>query len=338
MQVKRKDLLNKLEAMAAGLAKIPNLAQSDCFVFHGGYVVTYNETVACRVECKVDFEGAVHGKELLSLLRKLPQDEVEIGLEQGGLGVRVPGDRAVISMEAKIALPTEEIENPGEWNDLPTNFWDAMGVVRNCCSNKAVRAVLTCVHLTPDWVEASDKFQISRYPVKLKLTRDCLLHREAIQLCTGLEMTQYSETDSWFHFRNPEGLMLSCRRYNTVGNYRYPDLTPFLKVEGKKLSIPKALDEVLDRASDFTDADEQGYVTVELRPDKLRVKGRGKNGQYWGTRDCQFDGGEMSFRINPRLLSEISRKADSAIVAPSRLRVETDKWEYITLIGPVEKE
>lgn len=336
MKVDRKQLLSTLESVSSGLSKGAELAQSDCFVFKNNRVVTFNESVYCSTECLLDFEGAVPSEELLGLLRRMKADQLDLSWGDNGLVIEAPGDHAVVAVESRITLPVDGLEQPDTWNDLPPNFWEAVSVVQNCCSNKRSRFILTCVHIHPDWVEASDKFQISRYGLKTGWQQPVLISRDSLNSAVGFNMTQFGETENWTHFRNVSGLQLSCRRYVM----QYPDLTPFLRVEGSRLKIPNTdqFREALECASVFSGPAQDDQVIVELRKRKLRVVRNGARGSYRGVRECEFDGDEFRFAISPALLMEISKKTDTAIVAEGRLKVETDKWVYVTVTSAVDKE
>ena len=80
MKVNREELLRNLESVQAGLSRREILEQSDCFVFGGKRVVTYNDEVSCRGPSGLDdsFRGAAKADKLLEVLREYPVEGVEV--------------------------------------------------------------------------------------------------------------------------------------------------------------------------------------------------------------------------------------------------------------------
>ncbi len=333
MLVNRKELLRKLECVADGLARTPSVSQSDCFVFKDGKLHTFNETVACILPFDLGVTGAVSSKELLQVLKKHDKDELDVFEEEGNLIIKVPQEKTSIRMEDKIRLPLK-MDSPERWRPLPQDFWEAVSFVQNCCAKKDKKQLLTCVHLSNKWVEASDRYQVARWYIDLDLVRPILIRREALKGAAGLSMTEFGESQSWAHFRNAAGLVLSCRRYLE----EYPNMTSFLDVTGKTLKLPKELDGALSRASVFADTDDLGFVRVDLRRDKLKITGTGANGKHRAVRDCSFDGEEMSFGANPKILSEIGKKTDTAVLSKGRMKFSSDKWVFVAVTANVDEE
>ena len=58
--------MHKLEAVSPGLATREAIEQSSCFVFKDGRVMTFNDEVACSIDCELGFDGAVAAKPLRS--------------------------------------------------------------------------------------------------------------------------------------------------------------------------------------------------------------------------------------------------------------------------------
>ena len=105
MKVNREEFLNKLDAVRGGLAVRETVEQSSCFVFTGDRIATFNDEVAASVDFKTDFSGAVAAKPLTDILRKLPEETVDLSEAADGLVVSGKGRRATVRREAEILLP-----------------------------------------------------------------------------------------------------------------------------------------------------------------------------------------------------------------------------------------
>ena len=335
MRQNREQLLTKLEAVSPGLAVREAVEQSSCFVFRDGHVVTFNDEIACSIECDIGVDGAVAAKPLLELLGKLTEEVVDIAPKDGGGELIVKGKRrrAGITLEAEISLPVSSVEKPGKWTDLDPEFADAVGVVQQCASRDANQFALTCIHITPDCVEACDNFQLARYPLETGVRKPCLVKRDSLKHVTGLGMTEVSETKTWIHFRNPTGLTLSVRR--EVMDYE--DLDGILEMEGTPTTLPGGLAEAVEKAEIFrAENSEHNVVIVNLRPGELRLRGVGATGWYEERKQVKWDGGNLAFNIAPKLLVDITTRTNDCAIAPGRLKIDGGKFTYVTCLGKLE--
>jgi len=334
MRVKREELLQQLESVSPGLAARELIEQSSCFVFKDGRVFTFNDEVACSIECLVadTVAGAVVAKPLIELLSKLPDDEIDVSMGKERVLVKGKRRRAEVVMEAEMALPIDSVESPGEWVELEREFLDAVNITQAVAGKgKDTNFNLTCVHIHPERVEACDNYQAARYPVDTKVKSSCLIRQASIQYVPQLGMTEISECEAWTHFRNPAGLVLSCRRWKED----YENLDPIFDCAGSKATLPGGLAEVVDRASIFSAENaKDDNIFVHMKNGKLLVRGEGLTGKFEEQRDIKFDG-DISFLIAPKLLVEITQRANDCVIGDGRLRIDAERFVYVSCLGAV---
>ena len=337
--VKRDTILTELEAVIPGLSTRDVIEQSSCFVFSQGEVITYNGEIACHhVTSLRKLEGAIQAKPLLNTLRLMSGMEVEIATKDGDLiieGIGKKGQkiqrRAEIRMDSEIMLPVENIEHPKEWKPLHKNFLDAINLVHQCTGKDENKFWTTCVHLHPDYIEASDNDQISRYTLPTSVRRSVLVRGASIKHILTLGFTEFSETKTWIHFRNGEGLIFSCLRFK----HKFPDLSPYLEVKGKKATFPK-LKQAAKRAEVFSSENpESNRILVELQKDgRLRITGEGASGKYVEGKRIKYEGPAIAFLIAPNLLTELSsRFKGKCSIAANALKVNGGHFEYVASLG-----
>jgi len=333
--VKRESLLNQLLAVQPGLADREIIEQSSCIAFVKGRAFTYNDEVACSAEVPLKLTGAIPAKTLLSILGKMPDEDLEVEEDAAEIVFKGKGRRFKLRKEAKIALPVDKLETPDSWLKLPKHFAEAIEMVRHSASSDKSRFKLTCVHLSTEHIEACDNFQLSRFRVKTGLKKSVLVKKSSIEHIVGMGMTEMAETDTWLHFRNPAGVVLSCRRYVE----KYHDVDGVLKDKGKPIVLPKRLGDAADRASVFSaEAASDNQVRVRLSEGVLRIRGVGEVGWYSETRKVTYDGPELEFLIAPSLLGQIADKFREAFVSSDQLRVEGPEWVFVTCLGkPTDK-
>lgn len=330
MVVNREATLKVLESVSPGLSPRDTIEQSSCLVFTGGRVVTFNEEILCsRVSPLAGIEGAVKAKPLLELLSKLPDEDV--GIMQQGTNLLINGGktkRSCIAMETDVLLPIESVEEPSQWRDLSPEFAEAVNIVHTCASTDESQFALTCVHITENYMEACDRYQIARYAIPTGVSMPILVRAESLKRVVGFDMTEVSETDSWIHFRNPAGLRLSLRRF--VDEYK--DLSDFINVSNAEpIVLPGTLEEVISRAEIFSGENALGnHVTVQLRDGTIQIEGAGAWGWHKERRAVKYQGEALAFSISPKLLLTISRKSNECQIKEGRLFIDTGKFRYVT--------
>lgn len=328
MRLNRLDTLAILESVSPGLATRESIPQSTCVVFSGGRVWTFNDEVACSCKTKIALEGAIKAKTLLDLLSRMTEDEIDVFEQEGELIVRGKSKQAGIAMEADVLLPIDAVEQPESWAPLPSEFADAVAVVHSCASTEASQFVLTCVHVHPEWLEACDRFQMARYPLKTGVDTPILVRSEALKNVVNSGVTEVAETENWIHFRNPEGLVLSCRRY--LDDYR--DLSQYLTMDGTSpVTLPGGLEEVVSRCQLFSkDSADGNSLKVDLRKDMIVIEGRGPSGWYKERQKVTFGGEPLQFCISPILLLEVGKKAAQCGASEGKLCIDAGSYLYVT--------
>jgi hypothetical protein len=76
---------------------------------------------------------------------------------------------------------------------------------------------------------------------------------------------------------------------------------------------------------------------VELRPNKLRIKGEGASGWYREVKKLKYSGEPLKFRISPKLLIAISQKHNEAMISSDRLMVNGGKFQFVTCLGKADE-
>jgi hypothetical protein len=333
MLINRTELLSKLETASPGLATTrETVEQSSCFVFRKGGLITYNGDLACRIKCPMEFEGAVVADKLVELLRKLNEDDVEITAKGKELVVTGIGRRAGIRFEADITLPIDAVERPAEWQEIDSQFAEAVDICVQCTTKDDTQGFYrACVHIHPKYIEACDNLQMARYPVVTGLAAPVLLRRESVKHIVTLGITHIAETQSWVHFRAGNGLILSCRKYIEVD---FPNLNEVIKVRGTPATLPAGLPEAAEKAQIFSgDNADVDHVTIELRAGKLRITGRSAGGWFQEQKSIKYEGDPLVFTIAPKMLIELTKRHNECEIAPGRLRVHGGRYTYLTCLG-----
>lgn len=338
MKVNREKLLHCLDSVRPGLSPREILEQSKSFVFQGGFVRTFNDETACKAPSPLGkkISGAVPADKLLEVLGRLPDDELDVEVKDGELIVAGKRRKAGLRMDAEILLPLDAVEEPDEkgWSPLPADFAEAVATVGRCAGTDETELARVCVHIHPKWLEASDNYQVCRWRLKTGLEEPVLVRQAAVKDVAKLGVTELARTESWLHFRNPEGFILSVRRY--AGDY--PDFAKILHVDGTKVALPKGLGEAAKNAGLFSKENTDGdSVLIDLKPGKLRVKGQGISGWYEERSKIAYDGPSLSFLAPPELLADVVSRHNEVIVSETRLKAELGKCVFVSCLTARDK-
>jgi len=336
MRIGREDLLRTLESVSPGLSPRDVVEQSSCVVFTDNNVFAYNGEVACRRACNLGISGAVAAAPFITMLSKFPEESVDIVQGQGVITIQGNKRKADIRTEAEILMPIDKIEDPGVWQPLPAGFCEAVDVVQSCASRGDEHGfALTCVHIHPKWLEACDNLQLARYPLAIPIEQPTLVKRDSIKHITGLGVHEVSETTNFLHFRNPTGLVISCRRYLET----FVDMENVLAVKGSPMALPGGLADALDRAEVFSrEQQDNNRVQLEMKPGGLRIIGEGASGKYTETKTSDYKGPPIRFLISPKILADIGKQHNDCTINEERLKVNGAGYTIVICLEKVAKD
>jgi hypothetical protein len=335
MKINREELLKQLQAVTPGLSPKELIEQSSCFVFKDNKVITYNDEIACIHDCCLAAEGAIMAKSFITILQKLSEEELEVEQVDGELILSGKRRKVGVRMEQEILLPIDTLEQPKHWQDLSEDFNDAVKRVKFCAGNDMSQFITTCINITPDFLEASDNYQAGRFTVTTGIKDSILVKKTSLSYIVSLDMTQMSETKSWIHFKNPSGLVLSCRKY--IEDYPTEELSKHLQVKGTKTQLPKGIKDAVAKAEVFSMENvDDNFVTIHLQENKLRIKGKGVSGWYTESKKIKYKGEEMSFTISPQLLADVSKNYNECEITKDKIKVNSGKFSYVTVLNPIE--
>ena len=335
MRIVRTELLQVLGRVAAGLSKAGYLEQSNCFVFRDGQCLTFNDDVCCRTRSGLpdDLEGAVLAAPLVKALEMLTDDEIDVAAAGTHLVFGTGRKKIKVVMADRVLLPVDDIDPPDEWHTLPEEFDHAVDHAAQAAGSNDDEFITTCLHFSPEFVEACDRTQLIRYHLDLKsLTGDTLVKAKHVKPVARLGMRRWGETPQWLHFRN-KTVTYSVRRHVM----EYPELGEIARSRGTSGTLPRGAAEAAHLAAVFSGDDTANdLVTVELKPGLMVVSGRGDNGEASADLETDYTGPPVAFLINPKTLVRIVEKHHDVEFSDSKLIVRGERWSYVAMLTDPE--
>lgn len=333
MKLEREELIRALESVEPGLSPAETVEQSSCFCFVTGRVYAFNMRLFCHAGSGLpdDMTGAIPAKSTLHAIKHMPDEYLNVSVEEGCFVLKGSGRKAGIR-SSPVVIPIDKVERPETWTKLDESFSDAVSLVQGCAGKDPNKFVTTCVSVTPKWIEAFDNRQAARFKVDTGLTESCLVERDSIKHVVAAGISEVALTQSWIHFRSPEGVHISCRRFVE----QFPALGSVYDVKGDKLILPKSLPEVVELAERFATEDRDSpKITVEVKKNKIRFTAEGVTGYAISWRDVQYSGAERKFSLPPDVLKGLAEKGGSCVVSDQRIVVNGGRWRYAVALGVV---
>lgn len=334
MKINKQELQTALEIVKPGLAGKEIIEQSTSFAFKDGMVVTYNDEISVSHPVPgLDIRGAVRSEELYQFLNKVSKDTIDISVSENEVLLKAGKAKAGLRLQTEIVLPLEEIGDGGDWVKLPEDFIPGIRFVMDSCSRDHSRPVLTCIHIKQELAEGSDGFQIMKYLMSDNMDVDILIPASSAKELGKVKPTHLALGDGWIHFKNAQDTMFSCR----VLDEGYPNTEPHMKVKGSKVTFPKRMPEILERAMIFTKQDQQADETMEvtLTAGAVLVKGRNEYAWFEEEAKARYKGKDVSFHITPTLLGDILNRSNTCTLGKDKIKFEGDNWEYIAALQNV---
>jgi len=335
MKVNREHLLKCLESIIPGTSTKSIVEQSNCAVFQDGFVSSFNDEIAVTAKSPVDIKAAVFIQPLVAILNKLEEKEIDVVLEEGQLRIKGKRRRGGVSCSSEIELPIDTVDQPKEWKKLPEKFIPYISIVRDCVSKDESQFLITCVHITPDHIEACDNNQAIRYKIDTGFSESTLIRGESVQYVCRKDIIEFSETKSWVHFRNKDGLCISCRRYQKDSNEsEFPSLDEIFILEGNELSLPKEVKSAAEKANVFSKEDKNlNMIKVTLKDGKAFIRGESSEGWFSEFVTFDYKGEATAFFIPPSLLINIVDRKDACIFGSGKIGAEGEDYVYVSSVA-----
>lgn len=337
--MKTSELKKVLETIRPGLAAKEIVEQFTSFAFVDNRAVTYNDQISLSHPLPegLDITGAVSAEEFYKLISKLKGEEVEITIGEAELLLKSGKTRAGLRLQTEITLPLEEVSGKKKWKPLPDTFCEALAFTREATSTNMTLLQLTAIHITAEEAQASDRFRIATFAFSESLPpeTDFLLPANAAREIIKLKPHEFALSENgWIHFHTKEDTVLSCRLIEG----EFPDITPYLQVEGVELKLPENLLEILDRTAIFSSADQKTDEVLEITLENNRMVVRGENETGWVEESSRLRYTEdpLRFGITPMLFRTILTQSGNCVLDGKKILFSGLDWKYLAILREVK--
>lgn len=331
MKINRKELIDVLKSVEAGLDTRELLKNTQSFMFAGTRVHTYNDMVSVSADLPkgVELTGSVKATEMLHLLSKTPDEVVDLSMEAAELLLTTPKSRAGIVREAEVPNYMEHMGMPETWIPIPDGLMAAVTMCHFSCSHDCSKPLLNNVLIRGKQVVSSDDFRITVQAIKEGLgSDDVLIPSSLVRDISNHSPVEYGVTPGWNHLRNNGGAVFSFRALDG----KYADVNKFLKFDGKALHMPEGLAEGVGRAKEVLDPKASSQlVTLAVKGGTLLMSAKGPFA-WFKERYKVATSDELTFNINPDFLISALQHDPKFVVGERALRIEGADFTHIVLL------
>lgn len=336
MRIEREGMLKRLKLVSLGISTHGVIDQSNCFIFSGGRVAAFNDEILVRAKVPGDFEGAVSADELISLLEKFPDDEIEMiqDEDRGQLCLKGARRKAGIPLQNEIHLSLGDVPKPSGWAELPTGVFDHLQNAARVCGKDDVWNMTTCIHMTPDLVEACDNHRLFRIEIETGVSEEIFLSGSSVYALNSLCPSKVAAADGWCHFRVPGGVVsIRCR-----DSAEYPDLEKLCDVDGTSIRLPAVLKPAIARARITSEGvGNTTRISVTVQKDYVTIQSRSGKGWYKERVETDYTGPRLAFDVHPDLLVQILDRSREVVVDDKRMGGRLGDAQFvIALMSPSE--
>jgi len=321
------DILEKLK---------PAISQDNAnFVFTKTNIGSYNNTIAILANFKTDFECSIPAEELIQILKKIKEKEINITQDDKNLLISSKKTKAKLSVDlvddSKEVLNALKIKKAKkQLRDVPEDLQEALKICMFSAGQDKNDLLLSSVFIKDNEVISSDDQRISKFELSEKVSTPFLLPVFNIKELIKFKLKKYYVGTNWIYFLTEDDFMICSK----VINEEYFNIGDQFEFEGKKIELPDELKEALNTALILADGDskEDKSVIIVMKKKKLVCKGENDLGFVQKEISCDYKGKEIKICINPYFLLEILDKTNVMKVSDDRILFEIDNFSHVMAI------
>lgn len=331
MRIARGELLARLNETSIGLSAKENIAQSNCFVFHGDRLITFNDDVMARVPSPLDFDAVVNAADLLGIIGKIPDEEIDIFPHVGELRIKGQRRSAGIVCTTTIELPYHAVPSPTKWTRCAEGLQSMLQQSARTCAKEDTQYLATCVHITPQRVEACDNDRLLRVDAPTGFPGEFLIPAVNVAAIDGLELTKCAIGDGWAFFRTASGGEIALRGSHEPYHADIDQLLIMKKPE--KLTLPAQLKDMIERAEIMSVGGFDSKIDVRIGNGMMSIKSR-KDGGWWREKKkIPYSGRTLDFEVNSKFLVEILARTRDVTVDDAKMKVVASPIQFVVCLS-----
>jgi hypothetical protein len=290
MQLNKNEFLSAMKKAMPGVESSNTILQgADTYIFHNGYIYTYNDAISVSVHFPItnkageNISAAIKAKDFYDLISRYEGDSLTIIPKNDMWIIKSENARAEITLlENNLIERIEGIKiDPKQFKKIPDRFMEGMAIC-----NFSSKSQLSGLFCSDQVMVSADELKINWYGLNDAFTTSFWITNDAVNNLLKLnEITKYHVSDSWVHFMTKDKTIFSCKR---LVQDKYPfDKINELVDSHKKVKedisneLPNKLIDAVNRAAALsTNIESFDTVKLTFTPEMIEVFAQRPSGKY----------------------------------------------------------
>ena len=344
MKLNRAQLDVALSKVKPGLEKGKEYQEQMKHVFlDGDDIATYNDHIAILIPFEVDFKTSVRFEDLYKAVHDSLLNEEEIDIYMDGTQLIIESNNTKVGLATieydeinatlqniKDQLPNDE--NKNKWIPLPEDFTAGVGLCVFAASNNMMQKGLTCIHVTNEYLEASDNCRVSLFDFGKKAfdgkKLDFLIQAEDAKELVKFPVVDMCLSTSWCHFITEDNIVFSTKlvKEDYLGfTHIFTDRQETIDIE-----FPASLKDKIEKMLFLTEGDTQldKSVEMEICDNTLTCKASSARGWVEQTVEIAYEGEKRNLCLNPIFLSQVLSETTIASIGETRSYLQSGSFQH----------
>lgn len=334
MQIVRKQMLSLLNNLACATHKTEVLEQSHCFVFDNGEVIAFNGEIIARGLFEWDTPPfAVGSNDLIQVLNRIPDDDLDITIRQNQMVVKGKRKRAGLTIQNKVLLPYGDVPLCTKMAKAEVEMFNQMGMAARICSGSGDNIRTSHVHLTPTVIEATDSFRMLRINGEFPVKKEVLVPAGSVLSVGKFNLTHIKYLSGWLFLKDTTTKTLIGIRCTDSDYFESKKLDAILDMkDASRITLPEIMRDVVARAvvmsDDPTVHGSPGSVSIDSK--SIRVRTEKDTGWYEEKQPCKYDGMDMTIQVDLSVFRDILAYTNEALITEDRIKMEKGGIEFLS--------
>ncbi len=329
MKIQTNNLREILSGLQPGISQKKFVEQATHYIFTGTRLCSYNDRISVSYPFPTDFQCSIPSENFYQVISKLTSKELELTFKDNQLNISSSKVKSGFTclLEGEVFNLLSSLIIGEEWFEMPKDFTKGVELCLFSASRDLTQKFLSSICVRGDKVESSDDIRISCYTMDRPIPTGFLLPVSSAKELVGYDITHYSLSDSWVHFKLSSGGVFSSR----VVLEEYPETEQFFTVEGVFLDLPKELINAVEIVSVLSEGDFDLDKRIEIVLGGKEIICRSSNSSGWIEKKIPFSfkGEAVSFSINPYFLKQILEKSTKMLLAEDRALFDSDSFSHV---------
>ncbi len=294
MKINRVEFINALKQVMPGIESDSVLLEgSDTFIFHNGFIHTYNDNISVSIPFTITdkndkpVSGAIKAKDFYNLLNRYSGDSIHLIPKKDKWILKSENAIAELTLLENnlISRVNTLFEDKIKYTAIPEKLIEGLSI----CLFSSNKSVLAGIFIENDTIVSTDEIRINYYKMDTSINNSFWLTDDAIKELIKLNNLKHiNVSDSWVHFKTEDKTIFSCKRLNQEN---YPikmilDLVERNQKEKTDISnkLPEGLMSAINRAAALsTNIESFDTIKLTFSNENIEVYSERTSGKYTET-------------------------------------------------------